>query len=179
MMSGPAHRAGRAAFALATTLASGIWLASPALPAAGAATVRVVPAPSTIGIGATVTVFVRIERARNVASVPFTIYFDPAILEFVGGSAREGNFLNRNGAATTFIAVPGPASRGGGVVVGLSRLGAARGVQGKGLLCRLTFRARAPGIAPVGFARATVLDPAAQRLEAVFKGTSIRVRPAP
>ena len=133
---------------------------------------------STAGIGATVTVTVRISRARNVGSVPFTLYYDPAILEFVGATSREGGFLKQNRATTSFIARTGPLSRGGGVVVGLSRLDPVRGAGGKGTLCRLTFRAIAPGLSPLTFNRATLLDPAAQPLGASFTGTTIRVRPA-
>jgi general secretion pathway protein D len=133
---------------------------------------------STARIGATVTVTVRINHAHNVGSVPFTLLYDPAILEFVGATSREGGFLKQNHAATTFIARIGPLSRGGGVVVGLSRLDSVRGADGKGSLCHLTFRAIAPGLSPLTFNRATLLDSKAQPLGAGFTGSSIRVRPA-
>jgi len=161
---------------LATAIAL-VCFATPAL-SAKATIVKVVADSSTVRIGATVTVTVRINRARHVGSAPFTLLYDPAILEFVGASSREGGFLKQNRATTTFLARVGPLSRGGGVVVGLSRLDPVDGADGKGILCRLTFRAIAPGLSPLTLNRARLLDPRAQPLEATFTGTTIRVRPA-
>ncbi|HEY3176443.1 MAG TPA: cohesin domain-containing protein [Candidatus Polarisedimenticolia bacterium] len=174
---GAARDSYRCAVALLLLGLAGPFESSAPLAASGAR-VRAVPAARAIAIGETVVVTVRIEGARDVGSTPFTLHFDPAILEFVAGSAVEGSFLGRDGTATSFLAAPGPASRGGGVVVGLSRLRAGRGAQGKGVLCRLTFRARSPGITPVSFARANVLSPAASPLPVAFKATAIEVRPA-
>ena len=141
-------------------------------------TIKASPNTSTVAIGATLTVTIRINSASNVGSVPFTLLYDPAILEFVAATSREGGFLKKNHAATSFIARSGPLSRGGGVVVGLSRLDPVRGADGKGSLCHLTFRAIAPGLSPLTFNRATLFDPRAQPLGASFTGTTIRVKPA-
>lgn len=145
---------------------------------ANAPTIEATLDASTVRMGATVTVTVRISRARNVGSVPFTLHYDPAILEFMGATSREGGFLSQRGTTASFIARIGPLSRGGGVVVGLSRLDPGRGARGRGTLCHLTFRAIAPGLSPLTFNRAALLDPTAQPLGASFKGTTIRVRPA-
>lgn len=141
-------------------------------------TIKASPNSPAVRIGATVTVTIRIKSAQNVGSVPFTLLYDPAILEFVGATSREGGFLKQQNAATSFIARSGPLSRGGGVVVGLSRLDPVLGAGGKGSLCHLTFRAVAPGLSPLTFNRATLLDPRAQPLGASFIGTTIRVKPA-
>ncbi|HZI92694.1 MAG TPA: cohesin domain-containing protein [Patescibacteria group bacterium] len=152
-------------------------------PAASAATapaiVKAVVSSGTVRSGALVNVTVRIAGANNVGSVPFTLHYDTSILELVASSPIEGGFLRADGAATSFMAAAGPASRGGGLVVGLSRLGSARGARGKGTLCRLTFRARQPGVCPLSFSRASVLDPTGQPLASTFRGTSITVRGAP
>ena len=133
---------------------------------------------ATVRIGTTVTITIRITHARNVGSAPFTLLYDPAILEFVGATSEEGGFLRQNRATTTFLAKAGPLSRGGGIVVGLSRLDTVRGAAGKGTLCRLTFKAVAPGLSQLNFSRAALFNPHAQPIDAVFTGTTIRVRPA-
>ena len=145
---------------------------------ASSATIKANLSASTVRLGNTVTVIVRIKSARNVGSAPFTLLYDPAILEFVDTASTEGGFLRQNKATTTFIARSGPPSRGGGVVVGLSRLDPVRGASGKGTLCRLTFRAIAPGLSQITFTRSALLSPQAQPIGSTFTGTTIRVRPA-
>ena len=145
---------------------------------AGSPVIKATLDTSAVRLGSTITVTIRINRARNVGSVPFTLLYDPAILEYVETTSHEGGFLRQNRATTSFVARGGPLSRGGGVVVGLARLNPARGADGKGVLCRLTFRAIAPGLSPLTFSRAALLDPASQPIGASFTGTTIRVRPA-
>src|SRR5262245_37457258 len=75
-------------------------------------------------VGSQVVVLVRIQNADSVASVPFTLRFDPRILEFVQGAAVEGDFLRQDGAQTVFIAAPvvdegGVADGRAGIAVGL------------------------------------------------------------
>lgn len=153
-------------------------VAAAALAPAVAATARVraVPATGTVRAGSTVTVDIRISRSHDVGSVPFTLHYDPAILEFLPASPVEGGFLRRNGAATSFLATAPSGTRSGTIVVGLSRLGQTAGAGGKGTLCRLTFRARAPGIAAVRFGRGAVLDPSARPMAAVFTGATLTVK---
>src|SRR5262245_23465417 len=128
-------------------------------------------------VGATVTVTIQIQDARDVGSVPFTLLYDPDILEPLPSAAREGPFLKRDRAATTFLvstgSAPGAAS---GVIVGLSRLESDRGARGRGVLCRLIFRARAPGVSTLAFSRAAILDPRALPLAGDFKGGTVTVK---
>jgi general secretion pathway protein D len=141
------------------------------------AIVRVVPSAASARPGALLQVAVTIRDARNAGSVPFTLTYDPAILEVLPSSSTEGDFLRRGGTRTSFLAVG--STRGGsiaGVIVGLSRLRPDKGASGRGTLCRLTFRARAPGFATLGFREAAVLNPSAGRLSASFQGASILVK---
>lgn len=159
-------------------LASGLLaLAALSVGAARApqAEIRAVPSARTVAVGGTITVEIRIANGRRVGSVPFTLTYDPALLEPIESRAREGSFLSSGGAATTFLARAGRAPGGAsGVIVGLSRLDDAP-ARGRGLLCTLTFRARAPGVAHFGFARAELLSPAARPLPARFTGSSVHV----
>ena len=81
-------------------------------------------------VGSQVVVQIRIRGASDVGSVPFTLQFDPAILEFDGVASTEGDFLRKDGAQTIFLASP-VAGEGGAeesansrasIAVGLSRV---------------------------------------------------------
>lgn len=128
-------------------------------------------------VGTTVVVTIQIQDARDVGSVPFTLLYDPTVLELLPAAAKEGPFLRRDRAATTFLvssgSAPGAAT---GVIVGLSRLGSERGARGRGVLCRLSFRAHAPGTSAISFSRAAILDPKALPLAGDFKGASVTVK---
>ncbi len=144
------------------------------------ALVRVEAGRQWARVGQIVRIRVVVRTDAGVSSAPFTLLYDPAILDYLPTGSREGRFLNRDGASTTFLAMAG-ASPGGrtGVVVGLSRMGARHGVAGKGVLCELAFRARAPGVSVLSFTRSSLLDDGSAPLPAGFEGTSIRVRGSP
>lgn len=171
----------RAGAALVAAL--GLWAMTPAPYSATVAPhafVRVEAGTRALRTGGTLRVRIHIRSDTEIASAPFTLLYDPAILEFVPGSSREGRFLDGDGASTTFLARAGAAPGGRtGVVVGLSRLGARRGVRGKGILCVLVFRARAPGVSVLSFTRSSLLDISATPVPADFEGTSVRVRGSP
>ncbi len=167
-------RAGAASLLLVAAVVAGVARA-----AGPEAIVRAVVRESSPRPGSTVTVLVRIEAADGVGSVPFALLYDPAILEFVPSRSTEGPFLRRDGASTTFLIAPAASRQGiASIVVGHSRLGSRAGAGGRGVLCRLTFRARAPGVSSLAFQRAAVLDPDAAPLPARFVGASVAVRPA-
>ena len=128
-------------------------------------------------VGSFFSVFVRISSSRDVGSVPFTVLFDPEILEFVPSRSREGKFLLKDRSKVAFLAKSSKGPSGlTGVTVGLSRLRSDRGVSGRGILCKLTFRAKATGISRLDFARARVLGPTTLPLGSVFEGKKIIVR---
>ena len=104
--------------------------------------------------------------------MPFHIVYDPTVLKFQG--AREGPFLARDGAATTFMWAP--AGDGARVVVGHSRLGQVGGISGGGELCILNFAAVAPGNARLGLERAEVIRASGARQQAVFQVVPVEVR---
>jgi len=126
----------------------------------------------TVVAGEQVTLAVRIDDARSVASVPFHIVFDPGFLEFVG--VTEGSFLRQDGQPTALLAAP--TSDRGRIVVGLSRLGDSPGMSGSGPLCSLTFRARAYGSTTVRFERAKVVTDGGTTLPARFIGTELHIK---
>lgn len=168
-------------FRLLIVLAAGLLSAMP-LPAApasssagkepGNARVRMLAKPSRPSVGTTVLVKLKIKSKGPVASVPFHLHFDPAVLKFE--RAVEGTFLNRGGAQTAFFAEL--ASTGDEVIVGLSRLGQDSGVKGKGTLCLLEFRALGSGDAGLTFTNEKLKDTGSMEMPAVFDTASVTVR---
>lgn len=145
-------------------------------PPAEESTVRAVMNGSRVRVGEVFLVTVRVQDARRIGSVPFTLTYDPAMLEYIPSRSREGSFLASGGAATSFLAKAGRAPGGGiGVIVGASRLGANKGASGSGVLCLLAFRAKAPGVANLSFERANVLSPLSFSIPSRFLDASVRV----
>ncbi len=137
--------------------------------------VRLVPSQSVYRVGDPVVVQVVVEGAQNVGSAPFHLRYNRAVLEYLPDAAVEGPFLSSDGASTIFMATP--ASGGGELVVGLSRLGAAEGVSGSGVLATFTFQAVNPGDCEFAFVGASLKDPRARNLPAQFVSAPVRVEP--
>lgn len=125
-----------------------------------------------VRIGDEVLALVRIRGARDVASVPFHLVFDPEILAWE--AASEGPFLSRDGQPTAFMTAS--ASAGGRLVVGASRLGQALGASGSGEICTIRFRALASGTTALLLDRAKVIDSFGQVIPAGFAPTSVVIR---
>jgi hypothetical protein len=123
-------------------------------------------------VGDRLSLAIEISDGRDVASVPFHVVFNPAVLRFEGG--EEGTFLRSGGTQTTFFAAP--TSGGDKVVVGLSMLGPDQGTSGDGLLCSLRFAVIGSGAAGLAFARAHVRDGRNRILAATFEAATITAR---
>ncbi len=143
-------------------------------PAAGPATVRLVPSAPSYKVGDRVVVEVRIEGATGVGSVPYHLKYNRQVLEFVGPAA-EGPFLGSDGVSTVFLA--NPIQGGGDLVVGHSRLGGGDGVSGSGTLATFQFQAINAGDCGFAFSGASVKDPQARNLPATFLASPVTVEP--
>lgn len=130
-----------------------------------------VPA-GAVAVGERVSVVIEIVSASEVGHTPFHVTFDPRVLEFDHGV--EGAFLQSDGNQTAFFAAT--SSRGGSVVVGLSRLGRVPGVSGSGDLCVLNFNAIGPGNAALAFSRAKVRDASNQIIPSIFQPAVVVVQ---
>ena len=166
----PADDDGGAGGATASSSGGDGGSVDPTLPATVEA---VLPAPS-VKVGETIPVEIRISNASNVASVPFHLKFNPAVLklsEDPGG--QQGTFLVQPGTTTHFITKLGPS--GSEVVVGLSLLGGKSGSSGDGLLATLYFDAIGPGASPLEFTHASVRGPDAGVIDSSFSAVSLEV----
>jgi hypothetical protein len=110
-----------------------------------------------------------------VGSVPFHLQFDPDMLAFMP-PAVEGTFLGADGTTTVFLAQE--SSTPGDLVVGISRFGAPVGAEGSGPLATLEFRALEEGSAQLRFNAASVRDPDAKILPAVFANARLEIAAA-
>jgi len=135
------------------------------------ATIRALAHPARVAAGGTITVEISARGLKDAGGAAFHLVFDPSFMEPLPAGALEGALLRQGGAATSFMAQP--ASTGDRVIVGLTRLGARRGVHGGGVLCRIAFRALRPGATAVAFDRAHLMGPDASDREARFQPARI------
>jgi general secretion pathway protein D len=96
--------------------------------------------PGPVASGATFQVPVVISNASDIGSVPLQIQYDPAKLALM--NVGSGDFLSRDGQAVALVhRDDGP----GTITVNASRPPGAPGVSGAGVVCMLTFQAKASG----------------------------------
>jgi general secretion pathway protein D len=107
--------------------------------------------PQKIAPGATFQVPVVIAGAQDIASVPLQVQYDPGKLALVNVS--NGDFLEQGGQAVALVhRDDGP----GTIVLNASRPPGAGGVSGAGVVCVLSFQAKAAGESAL-----TILHPSA------------------
>lgn len=109
--------------------------------------------------------------ATDVASIAIQLHYDAAKLQLINVSA--GDLLNRDGQAAPPIHSDQPQ---GNLVVGLSRPPGTHGVTGTGVVCVLTFQAKASGPSDLSINRASVVNSAQQQLTVASAQTSIVVK---
>ena len=110
------------------------------------------------GAATTTTTFVLEVRATSVTDlygVAFNLSYPNSVLHFTGATA--GTFLT--GASLQTVESPA-----GTVIVGLSKLGTAGGVDGSGVLLSLQFQAIATGQGAFAFSRNTAINSSAATL---------------
>ncbi len=121
--------------------------------------------------GATFQVPIVIAGATNIASVPLQIHYDPAKLSLV--NVDNGDFLNSDGQA---VALVHRDDGSGTLVVNASRPPGAAGVSGAGVVCALTFQAKASGESAIAITQAAAMNSAQQPVQAQGAQTTIVVK---
>jgi general secretion pathway protein D len=144
--------------------------AGPPVPSAGGAFALNAPSVPPAS-GATFQVPVVLNGASDVASVALQFHYDAARLQLVNVS--PGDFLSRDGQAAPPIHADEPA---GNLVVGISRPPGTHGISGTGVVCVLTFQAKASGPSDLAITRASVVNGAQQQLPVASAQTSIVVK---
>jgi general secretion pathway protein D len=121
--------------------------------------------------GATFQVPVVLNGAIDVSSIALQLHYDAAKLQLINVSA--GDLLSRDGQAAPPIHSDQPQ---GNLIVGLSRPPGTHGVTGTGVVCVLTFQAKASGPSALSIDRASVVNSAQQQLTVASAQTSIVVK---
>jgi general secretion pathway protein D len=139
-------------------------------PASGAPAFSFNPPVAPPAMGATFQVPIVLNGASNVASVPIQIHFDPTRLGLI--NVDSGNFLSGDGQAAALVHRDD--GQGNATIVA-SRPPGAPGVSGGGVVCVLTFEAKAPGPSALTVTRASVVTSAQQTITAQSTSASVTV----
>jgi general secretion pathway protein D len=108
----------------------------------------VVPSSASEAVGSTFQVAVTAINARDLYSVPLQMQFDPRVLQLVNVDA--GELLSRDGLA---VALVHRDEGNGAVTISATRPPGAKGVDGQGTICTLTFKAIAAGDSTLALTR--------------------------
>jgi general secretion pathway protein D len=124
-----------------------------------------------VAIGATFQVPVTLTGGADIASVPLQMSYDPSKLTLV--NVDSGDFLSRDGQAAVLThRDDGP----GSININASRPPGAAGVSGNGVVCVLTFQAKASGASVLAITRPGAISSAQKQLPAQGARANIQVK---
>ena len=142
-----------------------------AAPASGAPSFVFQVPPGPVPAGASFQVPILLNGGADVSSVPLQFNYDPSKLALV--NVTGGNFLSKDGQAMALIhRDDGP----GNVTVVASRPPGSAGVSGSGVLCVLTFQAKAAGPSTLTMTRAGAVNSKQQQIAAQGAQANIVVK---
>jgi hypothetical protein len=123
------------------------------------------PEGSGYGVGDMVVVDISASGAVSLFGFQFDLSYDPSVLSLQ--SVSEGSFLNSNGADSTFCVNADTSSTGSVKNYACTRLnsgGTATGVEGSGVLARVTFTALASGSSQLTLSNVKLADTQASQI---------------
>jgi general secretion pathway protein D len=173
MAAAPAALAQMAASADANGQTAQNAAAHPAVPVATAGTVALMfNAPAQpVAVGSTFQVPIVLLGGTDVASVPIQVQYDPASLSLV--NVNPGDLLGRDGNAVALVhRDDGP----GNITINAARPPGSAGVSGAGVVCVLSFQARASGQTALSMTRAAAVTSAQSVLPGKGNTVSITVK---
>ncbi len=119
------------------------------------------PPRMPVAVGTTFQIPIVISGATNIASTPVQIQYDAAKLTLV--NVDNGDFLSRDGQAVALVhRDDGP----GTLTVNASRPPGAKGIDGAGVVCVLSFQAKTPGESAITITRPGATNGAGQVVQA-------------
>jgi len=127
--------------------------------------------PALITPGATFQISVVLTGGTDIAAVPLQMSYDPAALSLL--NVDNGDFLGRNGQAVALVhRDDGP----GSVNINASLPPGAAGINGAGVICVLTFQAKAAGDSVIAITRSSAVNSSQQQLAAEGARINIQVQ---
>jgi general secretion pathway protein D len=128
------------------------------------------PPGSAVAAGSTFQVPVVLSGGRDIFSVPLQVQYDPAKLSLT--SVTLGDLLGRDNQAVGLVhRDDGP----GNITINASRPPGVAGVNGPGVVCVLSFQAKAAGETALTLTKAGAINSAQQQLPAPGSRVSITV----
>jgi general secretion pathway protein D len=129
-------------------------------PAAAAVATLTLNVPATpMAAGASFQVPVVLNGGANVSSLALQLHYDPAKLQLAGAAA--GSLLSSDGQPTGLSHVDEPP---GTLIVSISRPPGTKGITGAGVVCLLTFQAKASGTSNLAITRASMMNSSQQQM---------------
>jgi general secretion pathway protein D len=126
---------------------------------------------SSIAAGTTFQVPIVVTGAKDISSVPLQVQYDASKLALT--NVGDGDFLQRDGQAVALVhRDDGP----GNIVINASRPPGSVGVSGAGVVCVLTFQAKAAGSTQLNITRPSAMTSAQQPVQADGAQTTITVK---
>ncbi|MGB7190815.1 MAG: cohesin domain-containing protein, partial [Acidobacteriaceae bacterium] len=148
--------------------------------AAGPVQLNLAPEMQQAKVGSTFQVKVNLAGGKDVFSVPMQLQYDQTKLSLINvdlgdsGGANGMDFLGKDGQAVALVHRDDGA---GNVAISASRPPGARGVDGAGTVCVLTFKAKAPGPAAVVVTRPVVRNSEQKAEPATGSRAIVQVQP--
>jgi general secretion pathway protein D len=133
---------------------------APTQAAAGGPRFQLLASNATQSVGNTFQEKVMITGAQDAFAVPLQVQYDHSRLELV--NVDEGEFLGRDGQPVALA----HRDENGTVPISISRPPGAVGISGSGVVCTLTFQAKAPGDANISIVQPEIRNSKQQAVQA-------------
>jgi general secretion pathway protein D len=146
--------------------------AAPSPPAAAGAGFALNAPGAAVAPGTSFQVPVVLNGGADVSSIALQMHYDPAKLALLNVSA--GDLLSRDGQPAPFISHKDETD--GSLIVSISRPPGTHGITGTGVVCVLTFQAKASGPSDLSINRASVLNSTQQQLPAQVAQATVVVK---
>jgi general secretion pathway protein D len=134
-------------------------------------TLTVTPGSANQAVGSTFQVSIVASNAHDLFAVPLQVQFDSKVLALVNVDA--GDLMDKDGQS---VALVHRDEGNGAVTISATRPPGAKGVDGQGSICTLTFKAVAPGDSALSLTRIGTRDSQQNRIATVGTQGMIHVK---
>ena len=139
-------------------------------------TLQVTPPQATEKVGSTFQMAVDMEGGKDVFAAPMQVEYDASKLTLINVDSENRTTTNALGRDGQAVAVVHRDFGNGNVAIAVSRPPGTKGVNGSGLLCVLTFQAKAAGDASVAVTRPMVRDSRQQIVPAMGSQAVVHIQ---
>jgi general secretion pathway protein D len=120
--------------------------------------VQITPAQSSQKTGSTFQMVVNVADVKDLYGMQLPVTYDASKLTLINVDTENKSSLNLLGRDGQAVALAHRDNGNGGVAIALSRPPKTAGMNGSGMVCVLTFQAKAPGDALVAISQPTILN---------------------